>query len=66
MKENKLTCKLLRKYTVYYYVSLSNKEPNEIHQSIHIPDGLIADEGNYYLTTHSTHFIYSFKASDIW
>ena len=35
MKENKLTCKLLRKYTVYYYVSLSDKEPNEIHPSIH-------------------------------
>ena len=23
-------------------------------------------EGNVYLTTHSTHFIYSYMASDIW
>ena len=28
--------------------------------------GRIKDEDMFYLTTHSTHFIYGYMASDIW
>ena len=50
---------------VIHYLGVKGLTPKEIHEDMMVTLGERERE-MFYLTTHSTHFIYGYMASDIW